>query len=77
MTEARVNVVVTDENASFAEIVQRSEEAGLQVEQQDEELGFLSGTIEAEKLAALEELDGIAVERAQQFQLPPPDSPIQ
>ncbi len=77
MAGERVNVVVTDGVASFGEVVQRAEGAGLQVEQQDEELGFLSGTIDAEKLAGLEEMEGVAVERERAIQLPPPESDIQ
>ena len=77
MAGEKVNVVVTDDDASFAEVVQRSKDAGLQVEQQDEVLGVLSGTIDAEKLSGLEEMEGIAVEREREFQLPPPDSDVQ
>jgi hypothetical protein len=77
MAGERVNVVVTDGDAPFGDIVQRAEDAGLQVEQQDEELGFLSGTIDAEKLAGLEGLGGIAVEREREIQLPPPESDVQ
>ncbi|MDQ4099500.1 MAG: hypothetical protein M3121_03260 [Chloroflexota bacterium] len=77
MAGERVNVVVTDGGVSFGEVVHRAEDAGLHVEQQDEELGFLSGTIDAEKLAGLEGLEGIAVERERKIQLPPPESDIQ
>ena len=77
MAGEKVNVIVTDNASSFAEVVQRSKYAGLQVEQQDEELGFLSGTIDAEKLAGLERMEGITVEREREFQLPPPESDVQ
>ena len=77
MTGEKVNVVVTDDDVSFAEAVQRTKDVGLQVEQEDEELGLLSGRIDMEQLPGLEALEGITVERERKFQLPPPDSDVQ
>jgi hypothetical protein len=79
MAAEQVNVSVADDHLDrFSEVVQRLEQAGLNVEQQLQGLGAVSGSIESDKLADLERVKGVAaVEPARTFQIAPPDSEIQ
>ena len=79
MVMERVSIAVADEYLDhFAEVVSDARMVGLQVEQELEELGVVSGSIESARLADLDQVRGVAaVERSQTFQLPPPDSPVQ
>ena len=74
-----VTISVADDYLDqFDAVVKRSEAAGLQVEQQLETLGIISGLIDPEKVADLYRAAGVSdVEESREYQLPPPDSPIQ
>lgn len=62
----------------FADVVKRIEQAGLKVDQQLDTIGVITGSIDSDNIAKLDQVEGIAaVERNRGFQLPPPDSPIQ
>jgi hypothetical protein len=75
----QVNISVADDYLEkFSEVVQRIEQAGLTVEQQLEMVGVITGSIDSDKIANLDKIEGIAaVERSRSYQLPPADSPIQ
>ena len=79
MAVENVNVSVTDDYLDrFSEVVQRAKRAGLQVEQQLEAVGVVSGTIDSEKLGDLDRVEGVAaVERSREVRIAPPDSKVQ
>jgi len=79
MSSEQVNVAIADEYLGrFSEVVRRIEQAGLKVEQQLDLVGIVTGSIDADKIADLNQVQGVAaVERTQTFQLPPPDSDTQ
>jgi hypothetical protein len=79
MPTERVNVSVADDHLDrFTEVVRRMEQAGLKVEEQLEQVGIVSGSIDSAKLADLDRVQGVgAVERSRRFQIAPPESEIQ
>ena len=79
MASEYVNVAVADDHLDrFAEVVRRMERAGLKVDQQLEQVGVVSGSIDPAKLAELDRVDGVAtVERSREIRIAPPDSDIQ
>ena len=78
MAIAHVNVSVADDYLDrFAMVVHRCKKAGLKVEQQLAHIGVLSGSIDANKLAELTQVEGVAaVEQSRTYQIAPPDSEI-
>ncbi|MFJ7073123.1 hypothetical protein [Streptomyces sp. NPDC098781] len=73
-----VGVVLAVDPDRFAEVVEALRREGLTVTGEQPLLGTLSGTVAAERIAALEAVDGVeSVDRELTFRLPPPDSPIQ
>ena len=79
MSIANVNVsVAADHLDRFPEVVQRIQKAGLRVEQQLEQIGVVTGSIDSANLTDLRQVEGVtAVERSREFQLAPPDSETQ
>jgi hypothetical protein len=79
MAQVSVNVSVADDYLDhFAEVVTACKKTGLHVEQQSAAIGVISGTINTDKVADLEQVEGIShVERSREIQLPPPTSRIQ
>ena len=79
MPMEQVTVSVADDYYErFSEVVERSERAGLEVEEQLTSAGVVTGTIDSAKRADLERVEGVAaVEVSRAFQLPPPDSDVQ
>jgi hypothetical protein len=79
MAMERVNIAVADDYLDrFNEVVSDAEEAGLQIEQELEELGVMSGIIESARLTDLYRVKGIAtVDQERTVQLPPPQSIVQ
>lgn len=78
---ARVSVSVSVANSSakrVSEVARRLEHAGLDVEQELNEVGVVTGSIDAERVESLGEVEGVSyVERSRQFRIAPPDSDIQ
>lgn len=74
-----VSVSVADGSLGrFSEVVRRLEEAGLETEQELEEIGVVTGSISPEKAESLREIEGVSgVESSRGFQIAPPDSDIQ
>jgi hypothetical protein len=59
-------------------VVARAKQAGMKVDQQLDDVGIIGGTIEADKLADLRAVEGVAeVERSREVRIAPPDSEIQ
>jgi UDP-N-acetylmuramate-alanine ligase len=78
---SKVNLLVSvdDEHLDrFSEVVKGLEDAGMDVEQELEETGVITGSIDSEKVEQLRKVEGVShVEESQQFQIAPPDSDIQ
>ena len=61
-----------------SEVVERLRGAGLEVQGVQEGIGAVSGSIDAARLEDLSGIDGVAaVERSQDYQLPPPEADVQ
>lgn len=77
--QVAVTVAVAQEAlGAFGEVVQRCELAGLHVDQALVSIGVITGTIAADQIIALRDLSGVdSVEVARDYDLPPPDSPVQ
>jgi UDP-N-acetylmuramate-alanine ligase len=78
---SKVNLLVSvdDEHLDrFSEVVKGLEDAGMDVEQELEETGVITGSIDSEKVEQLRKVEGVShVEESRQFQIAPPDSDIQ
>jgi hypothetical protein len=72
-------ISVDDEHMSrFSEVVKRCEAVGMDVDQQMEEIGVVTGSIEPEKVNPLSDVEGVShVEQSRTFQIAPPDSDVQ
>lgn len=79
MAEVNVSVSVADGSLDrFSEVVRRLKDAGLDAEQELEEIGVVTGSIDPEKAESLREIEGVSgVERSRGFQIAPPDSDVQ
>jgi hypothetical protein len=77
----RVEVLVSVDDKHIGEIKRIADDLarlGMDVDRLLGAIGVISGRVEKTKLRNLEGVPGVAeVEIAEQFQLPPPDSPIQ
>jgi hypothetical protein len=59
-------------------VAARLRDAGMRVERSLQTIGTITGSAPESKLAALRATEGVAaVERQREYQLPPPDSPVQ
>ncbi|MBW4465003.1 MAG: ketohydroxyglutarate aldolase [Pegethrix bostrychoides GSE-TBD4-15B] len=78
---SRVNVSVTVDDAhqeQMMEVAAGLQAAGMQVEQTLETIGVITGSCESSQISSLSGVAGVAtVERGQEVQLPPSDSPLQ
>ncbi len=78
---SRVNVSVTVDDAhqeQMMEVAVGLQAAGMQVEQTLETIGVITGSCESSQISSLSGVAGVAnVERGQEVQLPPFDSPLQ
>jgi hypothetical protein len=79
MSRVSVSLSVSDDRIDqFPDVVDRARAAGLDVWQELDLIGVVSGTIEEERLEELRRIPGVAaVEPEREFQIPPPDSEIQ
>jgi hypothetical protein len=79
MARISVSLSVSDDRIDqFPEVVDRAREAGLDVWQELDLIGVVSGSIDEERLEELRRIPGVAaVEPEREFQIPPPDSEIQ
>jgi len=77
--EVNVSLAVDDEYlAQFSAVVKQATAAGLHVDSTLEGIGVFTGTIDETKVADLRKVAGIAhVEGAREYQLAPPNSPVQ
>ena len=79
MAKVRVNVSVADDHRKdFAAVAKRCRDAGLNIAEQLEGVGVLSGSVERKQIAALRKLRGVgAVEEERRVGVPPPDEDVQ
>jgi len=75
----KVTVTVDRQHAAaVADVADALRATGMQVEQVLGEIGMVLGTIDADAEQSVRAVDGVqSVDRSLDFQLPPPDSPIQ
>ena len=75
----KVTVTVDRQHvAAIADVAEALRATGMQVEQVLGDIGMVVGTIDADVEPSVRAVDGVqAVDRSLEFQLPPPDSPIQ
>lgn len=77
MADEQVNIAVGDLDR-FEQVVRQARKLGFRVEHKLNDIGVVSGSIEDEKIEALQRVRGVtAVERVRVVHLPPPDSDVQ
>jgi hypothetical protein len=78
---ARVEVKVSVDDAHLdrlPEVVERLRAAGMQVDQALGAIGVVTGSVEADQLRHLSQVDGaLSIESSRDFQIGPPDAPVQ
>ena len=79
MAAERVNVSIAEDYRNrFPEVIDRVKKAGLNVEEELEEIGVVTGSIDPARLADLERVEGVAAaEVGRQIRIAPPESEIQ
>jgi hypothetical protein len=75
----KVTVTVDRQHAAaLADVAEALRATGMQVEQVLGDVGMVLGTIDADAEHSIRAVDGVqSVDRSLDFQVPPPDSPIQ
>ena len=78
MSKIKISVSVDDSHLSQIEQVsQQLQSSGMSVEQTLSTIGVISGSISADKLDDLDQIEGIKVEPQESYQLAPPNSDLQ
>lgn len=79
MAKVKLSISVDDEHLSrFSKVMKEVEKAGMEIDQELEDIGVATGSIDEDKVGKLREVDGVKnVEKERQIQLPPPDSDVQ
>ncbi len=72
-----MRVVITCRGTAVDEVALELTEHGLRDMSVLRTIGIITGEIDPERLAELEEIPGIVIEPDVTVQLPPPDSPLQ
>ena len=79
--ENKVNLMVSIETSHldrFPDVVHQLQAAGMKVERQLDQLGIVTGSINASQTESIAHIDGVAqVEPEQGYQLSPPGSNLQ
>jgi hypothetical protein len=79
MGKVNLTVSIADQELPhFREVVAHIKRLGLEVDQELESVGVVTGAIDQEKIQAVKKLKGVAhVEESRKFQIPPPESDVQ
>ena len=79
MTKVNVSISVDDEHLSeFSKVMKKVEKAGMEIDQELEDVGVATGSIDEEKVGKLRDVEGVShVEEERQIQIPPPESDVQ
>jgi hypothetical protein len=75
MKSARI--IVSSNPANLASVVSQLKKHGMKVNSVLDATGTVLGEIDADKLSALQGIDGVSVEREDAVRIPPPDAPVQ
>ncbi len=79
MTKVRVSLSVSDAGLKqLGKVAVAARKAGMKVEQQLDDIGVLTGSIDAKKVELLHRIAGVSsVEEERQVGIPRPDRPVQ
>lgn len=79
MAKVKLSISVDDEHLSeFPKVMKEVKKAGMEVDQELEDLGVATGAIDEDKVEALREVEGVKhVEEERKIQIPPPESDVQ
>jgi DNA anti-recombination protein RmuC len=79
MTKVKISISVDEEHLSeFSKVMKKVEKAGMQIDQELEDIGVATGSIDEEKVGKLRDVEGVNhVEEERQIQIPPPESDVQ
>jgi hypothetical protein len=79
MAKVKLSISVDDEHLSrFSKVMKDVEKAGMEIDQELEDVGVATGSIDEDKVDALRDVDGVKhVEKERKVQLPPPESDVQ
>lgn len=79
MPDATLSVLVDQNHLNrFTEIVENCKRSGLNVDQQLNEIGVITGSIDSARIDALRQLEGVShVEASRDIKIAPPGSDIQ
>lgn len=79
MSKINLSISVDDAHLNqFSEVVKRCRDAGMDVREEMDGIGVISGCIDSSKVDTLQAVEGVAhVEQSRGVQIAPPDSPIQ
>ena len=79
MSKVKLSVLIDDEHrGDFSKVVKSIKKAGMEVDNQLQEIGVVTGSIDAKKVRSLHKVKGVAsVEQSRDYQIPPPDSDVQ
>ncbi len=79
MGKVNLTVSIADQELPhFRELVARIKSLGLEVDQELESVGVVTGAIDQEKIQDLKKLKGVAnVEESRTFRIAPPESEVQ
>ncbi len=78
MSDVSLLITVDDNYINrIPEVVKRLEEIGVMIERTMEEVGIITGSIDAGKIETISEIEGVkSVEESIPLQLPPPESDL-
>ena len=79
MTKVKVSISVDDEHLSeFSKVMKKVEKAGMEIDQELEDIGVATGSIDEDEVGRLRDVEGVShVEEERQIQIPPPESDVQ
>ena len=79
MSKVNLLVSVDDEHMErLSEVAEKVKDVGMDVEQELEEIGVITGSIDSEKVEPLRKVEGVSqVEESRRFHIAPPDRTIQ
>ena len=79
MSKMKVVVSVDDDHLSkFPQVVDEAKSAGMTIDEQMHAIGIISGSIDSSQEDLLKNVKGIEhVESARDYQIAPPESPVQ
>jgi hypothetical protein len=79
MPKVKLSISVDDEHLGrFSKVLKDVEKAGMKVEEKHKDLGVATGSIDADKVDSVRNVEGVKhVEEERKIQIPPPESDIQ